>query len=211
VFTGVVQQLGEVASLVRKGGAAAVRLRAKAWKRPATPGESICVSGVCLTVVERCDEDCFDARFDLVEETLSRTTLGELEEGDAVNLEPSLTPTTPISGHFVQGHVDGTALVAAMQDRDAGAWLTVELPEGLGALCPVKGSIALDGVSLTIAASEGDRVSVALIPETLARTTLGRLREGARCNVEADCLARIVQRCLAERGLLDGQGCTRSG
>lgn len=211
MFTGVVQQVGEVVALERRGAAAALRVRAEAWKRPAAPGESICVSGVCLTVVKSHDQAAFDASFDVVEETLRRTTLGDLAPGDAVNLEPSLTPTTPISGHFVQGHVDGTALVAAMQDRDAGAWLTVDLPQGLGALCPVKGSIALDGVSLTIADSVGDRVSVALIPETLARTTLGRLREGAHCNVEVDCLARLVHHCLAAQGLVRDQACERSG
>jgi riboflavin synthase len=155
------------------------------------PGESVACSGCCLTVVERGDGL---VAFDAVPETLSRTTLGAWRPGSLVNLERALTLADRLGGHLVQGHVDAVGEVLARVPEGQGARLTISLPVAIAPLVAEKGSIAVDGVSLTVARAHRDRFEVALIPETLARTTLGAAGPGTRANLEADVVARHVAR-----------------
>ncbi len=158
---------------------------------------SISVNGVCLTVVER---GTGTLAFDVTPETLSRSSLGRLRQGDPVNLERPATLMTRLGGHLVQGHVDGVGEVVSLEPNEAGATLLVRAPSALMRYVVEKGSIAIDGVSLTVAALEGDAFTVALIPHTLSVTTLGTARPGDPVNLEVDVIAKYVQR------LLEGTG-----
>jgi riboflavin synthase len=154
-------------------------------------GDSIAVNGVCLTVVERSDEHL---SFDVSEETLRRTSFSRLRAGDAVNLERPVTLMSRLGGHLVQGHVDGVGEVAALErTSDDGAWLTVRAPDALGRYLVEKGSVTVDGISLTVAAIDGATFSVALIPHTLDVTTLGTAEVGHPVNLEVDVIARYVE------------------
>jgi riboflavin synthase len=206
MFTGIVERLGEVVSF--EGG----RLVVRGAGGPAV-GESIAVNGACLTVVEAGDGT---VAFDVSAETLDRTSLGRLRAGARVNLERPLTLLARLGGHLVQGHVDGVGEVVAVRpEADGGARLGVRIPEDLLAFVVEKGSIALDGVSLTVAAADGDRVEVALIPHTLAVTTLGETAVGDPMNVEVDVVAKYVanavERWLGDRPAADGAGATAGG
>jgi riboflavin synthase len=166
-------------------------------------GDSICVNGVCLTVAGlgrgRAWRGGRALEFDVIPETLSRTTLGDLKVGDGVNLEHAVTASTLMGGHFVQGHVDGVGRVVSVRRGDD--WrVRVRVPRELRALMIPKGSVCVDGVSLTIAALRTDGFEVALIPTTLERTTLSRLRAGDRVNIEADMLVKAVAAVLQELG-----------
>jgi riboflavin synthase len=152
----------------------------------------VAVDGVCLTAVGRGEGA---VAFDLAPETLARTTLGSLRPGDEVNLERPVTPITRLGGHLVQGHVDGVAIVVDRKtEAESGAVLRIRLPEGSERYVVEKGSIAVDGVSLTVAAVDGEAFEVALVPHTLAATTLGRRGPGDRLNVEVDVVAKYVER-----------------
>ena len=190
MFTGIVRERGRVVSADRNGGGVRLRISA-AETAQAAPGDSISVSGCCLTVTTA-DGEALE--FDAVPETLERTTLGALEPGAEVNLEPALRAGEPLGGHFVQGHVDGRARVAAVDPDGPGARLRLELPAELHRYCVEKGSIAVDGVSLTIAALHDDGVELALVPFTLEHTTLGALVPGDEVNVEVDLLAKYAER-----------------
>jgi len=190
VFTGIVRERGRVVSADRNGGGVRLRISA-AETAQAAPGDSISVCGCCLTVTTA-DGEALE--FDAVPETLERTTLGALEPGAEVNLEPALRAGEPLGGHFVQGHVDGRARVAALDPDGPGARLRLELPAELHRYCVEKGSIAVDGVSLTIAALHDDGVELALVPFTLEHTTLGALVPGDEVNVEVDLLAKYAER-----------------
>ena len=161
-------------------------------------GASLAVSGVCLTVIELVPEESL---VELSPETLRRTTLGALRAGSEVNLEPALRMGDPLGGHWVQGHVDGTVAVLAVDTAGDHREVTCELPEDLAPFVVEKGSVTLDGVSLTVAALGSGRFGVALIPHTLEVTTLGGVRAGDRLNVEVDLLGKYVHRALALRGL----------
>jgi riboflavin synthase alpha subunit len=189
MFTGIIEHVGRLAE--RTGSA--LRLDLGPLAEGLQPGASVAVNGVCLTLRER---SAALGWFDVVAETLRRTALGELQVGDAVNLERSLRLGDRLDGHFVQGHVEDVGRVTRVE-RDAGEWLLwVTAPVELRPMIVPKGSIALEGVSLTIAAVRADEFCVALIPTTLARTTLGALRPGSRLNLETDLLARVlVSRC----------------
>lgn len=189
MFTGIVQATGTVRSIRTGSTAARLALNAPALPRPIPPGSSLAVSGVCLTV---CASDDTLIEFDVVPETLARSTLGALAAGARVNLERSLRVGDPLDGHVVQGHVDGVARVLAVRDGTQGHVVTFHAGDELMPFIIPKGSIALDGVSLTIAGVSGDTFNVALIPTTLAVTTLGGLRPGDRVNVETDVLARTI-------------------
>lgn len=188
VFTGIVRAMGRV--LAMRAGRTGARLELSRPSRfAARLGDSICVNGVCLTA------SAVAARsiaFDLVRETLARSNLGELKAGDAVNLEPSLTLRDPIGGHFVMGHVDAVGTILSKDPLGAGALLRVEAPAAVVSMLAVKGSVALDGVSLTLTFVEGGLFEVALVPHTLRHTTLGCKGRGSRLNVEVDVLARYV-------------------
>jgi riboflavin synthase len=189
MFTGIVRELGTVAAF--DGSRLVVSAPETAAR--AEVGDSVAVAGVCLTVVAAGDGRL---AFDAVPETLSRTALGGLRPGDAVNIEPSLRVGDQLGGHVVQGHVDalGRARSVMAEGDDRRVW--IDAPE-IVRYCVEKGSIAVDGVSLTIAAVDDDGFEVALIPHTLAVTTLGRLEPGDELNLEADVLARHVERLLA--------------
>jgi riboflavin synthase len=159
-------------------------------------GDSVAVAGVCLTVVERDDGKL---AFDVVPETLSRTALARLGLGSKVNLEPSLRVGDQLGGHVVQGHVDAVGRIRSVTQEGDGRRVWVDAPETVLAYCIEKGSIAVDGVSLTIAAFDGDGFEVALIPHTLAFTTLGALEPGDEVNLEADVLGKVVERLVAAR------------
>jgi riboflavin synthase alpha subunit len=191
VFTGIVRELGRVVSAQENGGGVRLRIQATETAEAAAPGDSVAVNGCCLTVTAVADGTL---EFDAVPETLARTTLGGLDQGAEVNLEPALRAGEPLGGHFVQGHVDGRGRVAALDREGDGARLRLELGTGLLRYCVAKGSIAIDGVSLTIAALHDDGVEIALVPFTLAHTTLARLRAGDEVNIEVDVLAKYAER-----------------
>jgi riboflavin synthase len=187
MFTGIVEERGAVAEI----SAARLRVAARTVSADAGIGDSIAVNGVCLTVVERSDEHL---SFDVSEETLRRTSFSRLRAGDAVNLERPVTLMSRLGGHLVQGHVDGVGEVAALErTSDGGAWLTVRAPDALGRYLVEKGSVTVDGISLTVAAIDGATFSVALIPHTLDVTTLGTAEVGHPVNLEVDVIARYVE------------------
>lgn len=188
MFTGIVEELGTVVS--RDGERLVVR--GSVTSSDAAIGDSLAIDGVCLTVVELQGEQL---SFDLSEETLARTNLGSLGPGDAVNLERPATLDSRLGGHLVQGHVDGVAEVTAVRpEGEDGVRLSVRLPGELLRHVVEKGSITLDGVSLTVAALDGEEIEIALIPHTLHATTLGSVREGDRVNLEVDIVAKYVAR-----------------
>jgi riboflavin synthase alpha subunit len=191
VFTGIVRELGRVVSAQENGGGVRLRIRAAETADAAAPGDSVAVNGCCLTLTAVADGTL---EFDAVPETLARTTLGGLGEGADVNLEPALRAGEPLGGHFVQGHVDGRGRVRALHREGDAARLCVELPADLLRYCVEKGSLAIDGVSLTIAALRDDGVEIALVPFTLEHTTLAQLRAGDEVNVEVDLLAKYAER-----------------
>jgi len=194
VFTGIVEERGEV--MVTGDGRLVVEARTVV--RDSDVGASVSVNGVCLTVVERTDASL---RFDLSEQTLERTCLRDLRPGDPVNLERPVTLVARLGGHLVQGHVDGVGEVTRVDaDSTSGARVTIRLPAELSRYVVERGSIAIDGVSLTIAAVDDDEITVALIPHTLAVTTLGLAAPGRRLNVEADVIARYVERSMERSG-----------
>ena len=190
MFTGIVQELGRVDSVERSAEGARLRIRA-ALAGELAEGDSISVSGACLTATSA-DDGSFEA--DVMNQTLSLTSLGELEPGSPVNLELALRADDRLGGHVVQGHVDGVATVAEIADDGFAKRLRVELPDELLPYVVERGSIAIEGVSLTVAELADPVVEVSLIPETLERTTLGEAKPGDRLNVECDVLARYVRR-----------------
>jgi len=198
MFTGIVEAMGEVVAVETQPDGARLHLRVPREFSDLAPGQSLAVNGVCLTVVAL--EDGV-ALFDLAAETLRRTTLGRLHPGAGVNLERPLSAAGRFGGHFVQGHVDGVGTVTRVTPEGDGVWMEVNLPPGLSRYVAEKGSVALDGVSLTVAAVQDSRCAVALIPHTLAVTTLGRRDPGDPVNVEVDILAKYLARLLEdERG-----------
>ena len=202
MFTGLIQEQGQILGDPRPSGQGGVRLDVGLGRELAAGlgiGASLAVSGVCLTVVERSPAAVV---VELAPETLARTTLGRLRAGAAVNLEPALRAGDPLGGHMVQGHVDGTATVVARRDLAEHRVLGFSLPAALAPYLVEKGSVSVDGVSLTVAALAPDRFEVALLPHTLAVTTLGALVPGDAVNLEVDVLAKYVHRMLAARGLV---------
>ncbi len=195
MFTGIVRELGRVDDVERSEAGARLRISGAVASKLAT-GDSVSVEGACLTVAG-IDGGSFEA--DVMNQTLSLTTLGELTAGDPVNLEPALRAGEPLGGHIVQGHVDGVAEVVSAADDGIARRLGVRVPDGLERYAVEHGSVTLAGVSLTVAAVDGDRLEVSLIPETLERTTLGAATEGKKLNIELDVLARYVERLLGFR------------
>jgi riboflavin synthase len=193
VFTGIIRELGTVEAVDASDDGAHLRIRAELASE-LEPGDSVAVNGACLTAtfVER---SAFGA--DVMHQTLSLTTLGGLGPSSRVNLELPLRATDRLGGHVVQGHVDGTATVTDVSADGFAKRLRVELPEGLLPYVVDRGSIAIEGVSLTVAELVDNELEVSLIPETLERTTLGHLGPGDRVNVECDVLARYVRRQLS--------------
>ncbi|WP_291040386.1 riboflavin synthase [Herbiconiux sp.] len=222
MFTGIIEELGEVLALERTADAAVITVRAPLAVSDAAHGDSIAVSGVCLTVIDQ-TPDTF--RADVMAQTLAMSTIGSLSVGDSVNLERAARVGDRLGGHIVQGHVDGTSTVISVTPGEAWSVLRFSLDDSLAPLVVDKGSISVSGVSLTVssvgqeapgsaaggdgaadgATASGHWFEVSLIPETLTATTLGALRPGDRVNIETDILARHVER-LVSLGLT-----TRSG
>lgn len=196
MFTGITEEIGTVRHVGTTMSGARLEIACEAVMERLEVDSSVCVSGVCLTVVARDDRGF---AVDVVPETLGRTTLGSLLRGSRVNLERSATPTTALGGHIVQGHIDGTAKLLARTPEGDGARLRFALPKPLARYVVVKGFIALDGVSLTVARLTKTALDVALIPHTAQRTTLGTLREGQAVNVEVDVVAKYVERLIGTR------------
>ena len=192
MFTGIVEELGEVAELVASGEIHRLAIRAVRTLADLEIGGSVAVNGCCLTATS-IDGDL--VRFDLARETVIRTRFDRrLRAGARVNLERPLRASGRLDGHFVQGHVDGVASIESIRERGGSSEITVDLPAELADYCVEKGSIALDGVSLTCAYVAGTKVTVALIPHTLKVTTFGDARPGDLVNVEVDILAKYVRK-----------------
>jgi riboflavin synthase len=196
VFTGIVRELGCVESLNGKSAGLRLRVAAPVTASSTAAGDSVAVNGVCLTAVQ---VEGGVLAFDAVPETLSRSSLSRLVEGGLVNLEPAVRAGEPLGGHIVQGHVDGVGRVLRLEPEGEGARLTVEAPRELLRYVVDKGSITVEGVSLTIAALELDSLEIALVPHTLRATTLGSLAPGDEVNLEVDVLAKYVERLLGAR------------
>jgi riboflavin synthase alpha subunit len=191
MFTGIVRERGRVVRA--EGGADGLSLELEAPETAAVSGvgDSVAIGGVCLTVTSVSDGRL---TFHAVPETLERSSLGRLAPGGQVNLEPALRAGDPLGGHYVQGHVDGVGQVRALEAEGQGARLTVAAPVELLRYCVEKGSITVEGVSLTIAGLNGDAFAVALVPHTLEVTTLGALQTGDPVNLEVDVLAKYVEK-----------------
>jgi riboflavin synthase len=190
MFTGIIKELGRVEEVDASDDGARLRIGATLASE-LSEGDSIAVNGACLTATSVAD-GAFEA--DVMHQTLSLTTLGELESSSSVNLELPLRPTDRLGGHVVQGHVDGTATVTDLTADGFAKRLRIELPDELLPYVVERGSIAIEGVSLTIADLTDTGLEVSLIPETLERTTLGAVEPGDHLNVECDVLARYVRR-----------------
>jgi len=196
VFTGIVRELGTVASAEGGGDGLRLVVEASATAARTRTGDSIAVNGCCLTV------DGLDGgmlTFHAVPETLARSTLGGLSAGDAVNVEAAARAGEPLGGHYVQGHVDAVGRVQSVEAEGDGLRVFVEAPDDVLRYCVEKGSIAVDGVSLTVAELVADAFAVALVPHTLEATTLSRLAPGQPVNLEVDVLAKYVERLLQTR------------
>lgn len=211
MFTGIVQHLGEIAAVTPSGSGRTLHVDARGWGAHPAPGDSVAVNGCCLTVTPPDDASAAGStiRFDVIPQTLRTTTLGGLAAGDTVNLEPAVTAATLMSGHIVQGHVDGVATVRSVTTDDGEHRLRIEPPPELAEYIVDKGSVAVDGVSLTVAAAGGGAgdpwFEVALIPTTLEVTNLGRLCEGGKVNIETDYVAKIVVSWMKKSSVISGQ------
>ncbi|MFB7179375.1 riboflavin synthase [Streptomyces sp. NPDC056257] len=194
MFTGIVEELGEVTAVEQLEEASRFRLRGPLVTEGAKHGDSIAVNGVCLTVVETADGE-FTA--DVMQETLNRSSLGALSKGSRVNLERPMALGGRLGGHLVQGHVDGTGEILSRTPSEHWEIVKVALPENLSRYVVEKGSITVDGVSLTVVEAAADWFTISLIPTTLALTTLGTKQAGDPVNLEVDVLAKYVERLLA--------------
>ena len=200
MFTGLIQQTGTIASIDASTGTTRIRVSAPGLASQLKEGDSVAVSGVCLTAIAP-KKDSFEA--DLAQETITRTSLSRLKAGHIVNLELPMQAGAPLGGHIVQGHVDGTATLLSLDRTTANSedrWLVIEIPQELNRYVVEKGSITVEGISLTVARIENDRVTIAIIPHTYAATNLNSLSPGSVLNIEADVLARYAEKqCEAAR------------
>lgn len=195
MFTGIVEELGTVEALEPRAAGSRLRVRAPLVTSDAQEGDSICVSGVCLTAL---DLRAGSFAADVSPETLRRSSLGELKTGSRVNLERALKPSSRLGGHIMQGHVDGVGTLESLELLgDNNWWLKVRVPDELDRYLVFKGSIAIDGISLTVAEVSGGVVSVTIIPHTYESTNLCTKRAGDRVNIETDVLAKYVEKMLA--------------
>ena len=195
MFTGIIEELGRVLELKKREVGARITIACSAVLQDAAPGSSIAINGACLTAVS-VSKDHFSA--ELAPETLKRTNLGDLKPGSLANLERPLRATGRLDGHFVLGHVDGTGEILALEALgDANWWLRIRIPQQLSRYVVYKGSLAVDGISLTVAEVDQDVVGFTIIPHTWANTNLHTYQPGARVHLEADILAKYVEKVLA--------------
>ena len=195
MFTGIVREKGRVVSVAAAEDGARLVVAAPRTAPHTAVGDSVAIDGVCLTAVSVADGEI---AFDAVAETLRRSSLGRLEAGDEVNVEPALRAGDPLGGHYVQGHVDAVGRVSTVEPEGDGRRVIFQVPPTILRYCAEKGSITVDGVSLTVAGLDEASFTVALIPHTLAETTLGALAPGDEVNLEADVLAKYVERLLTK-------------
>lgn len=196
MFTGLIQEVGELWDRRPREGGLDLTIRAPGMASELMIGESVAINGACLTV-EGFDPSTF--RVHAGEETLRRTTLGQLHRGSRLNLERALLPGQRLGGHFVQGHVDGIGVVSSLRPSGSTLWLEIDAPLDVTPYIVPKGSVAVDGISLTVTKCVESRFTVAIIPHTLSHTNIGDRRPGDRVNLEADILAKYVERYLAIR------------
>jgi riboflavin synthase len=196
VFTGIVEELGEIAEIHDLGDSVRLTVRADIVLEDVALGDSVAVNGCCLTVATL-DSSNQTWTADVMAETLDKTSLSEAMPGDRVNLERAVTASTRLGGHLVQGHVDGPGRIAARTSSEHWDLLEISIPPDLSRYLVAKGSVCVDGVSLTVMTLSDDSFTVSLIPETLARTTLGLRSPGERVNLEVDIIAKYVERLLA--------------
>lgn len=197
MFTGIIEEVGSVARVERGTGVTRLTVEGSLVATDSAVGDSIAINGTCLTVVRR---EGPQLTFEAVPETLSRTNLGELQPGSAVNLERALAASGRLAGHIVQGHVDGVGTLQAITPEHESWRITVTVPPPLRRYLVEKGSVALDGISLTVASLTDEGFTVAIIPHTWQATTLHGRRSGDRVNLETDVLAKYVERLLAVSG-----------
>ncbi len=200
MFTGLIEEAGVVVAFQSNGQSRRLDLAAPRIAPLVRPGDSVAVNGCCLTVT-KCAEDVLG--FDLLRETLARTNLGSLSEGSAVNLERAVAAGAPLGGHFVQGHIDCAAPILGLADKSGDLRLEIELPPEFDQYVTSKGSVAVDGISLTVAEVSNKSFVVWIIPHTRAQTNLAHAKMGDLVNLEFDLLAKYVERML-ERGGLGG-------
>ena len=193
MFTGIVREVGLTAGISGREGGVRIEIEAPETAASTAIGDSVSVNGVCLTAVETTNGRI---AFDAVPETLARTSLGGLAAGSRVNVEPALRAGEPLGGHYVQGHVDGVGVVRSVEPEGRGRRIWIDAPPDILRYTVEKGSIALQGTSLTVACLDNAGFAVALIPHTLEVTTLGELAKGALVNLEVDVLAKYVERLL---------------
>ena len=194
MFTGIVREVGLVVEAEEAGGGRALRVRAPATAASTHVGDSIAIDGCCLTATEVADGTI---RFQAVPETIARSTLGTLERNEQVNVEPAIRAGEELGGHYVQGHVDAVGRIRSVEAEGQGFRVVVGAPEAVLRYCVEKGSVTVGGVSLTVAELVDDGFAVALVPHTLEATTLSALRPGQAVNLEADVLAKYVERLVA--------------
>src|SRR5574337_1789361 len=199
MFTGLIEEVGHVQRVRREGGIAKLAIKGQQTTSALAIGDSIAVDGTCLTVTKTAPT-LFES--DLSEETLARTTLGALQVGYPVNLERPCRPTDRLGGHFVTGHIDGVGTIREIRETEGMWWFSITYPKALQPLLVEKGSIAVDGISLTVADLDASSFGVAIIPHTYHRTTLGSKQVGWRVNLEADLLGKYVVRYLEGLGPL---------
>ena len=194
MFTGIVRELGVVVEVGEAGGGRALVVEAPATAARVSIGDSVAIGGCCLTATRI---DAGRITFHAVPETIARTTLGALGAGERVNVEPALRAGEELGGHYVQGHVDAVGRIQSVEAEGEGFRVFVEAPDAVLRYCVEKGSITIDGVSLTVAEIASDAFGVVLIPHTLEATTLSALRPGLAVNLEADVLAKYVERLIS--------------
>jgi|LSQX01.1.fsa_nt_gb riboflavin synthase len=190
MFTGIIQNTGKIISLTPRGDALTMKLFAPQFFLNSKAGDSVANNGVCLTI-EECGPD--EATFCLIHQTVQNTAFAQAKEGDLVNLELPCTPQSLMGGHFVMGHVDSTAQVVSLQDRETGVEVGIELPENLKRYVIHRGSVTLNGISLTVAEIIDSIIVVAIIPETLTKTNLSLWNIGTLVNVEVDMIGKYVE------------------
>lgn len=193
MFTGIIEELGNIASFETHDGGAKIKIACKLVTEGSADGDSIAVNGVCLTALDVTPES-FTA--DVSQETLKRSTLGRLRTGTPVNLERAVTPATRLGGHIVQGHVDARGVFLSATDQGISRTIRIQYPKMIGSFLVFKGSISVEGISLTIAKLEDDFFEVAIIPKTWEMTNLSTLKPGDEVNLEADVIAKYVDRIL---------------
>lgn len=193
MFTGIIETTGKIASLKFSGGAAKLALDAEGFWADVSIGDSIAVDGVCLTVIEKSGKS---ASFDVSKETLDRSIMGSYKTAVNVNLEKPLRPTDRLGGHFVQGHVDGVGKFLNVSKQGENVEMTFEIPEDLARYVVHKGSISINGISLTAAKVDGQKITIALIPHSIEVTNLSDLTPGAKVNIECDIIAKYTEKLL---------------